>query len=172
MCKPAGTNVLVACLPHSASQQQAIVTACAIVSPDCCITSGVIRFDARCWIQEERRGRTRGRHKESAMSKQIISLRSVAVAAISASLSLSVLSVAQASPRADTAMYPKKHVARIHHPIRPIRRESELSRKIYDVAPNGPDCTWPYKRMLPPCMSTWPAGDPNYHGTLRGDQYE
>ena len=103
------------------------------------------------------------------MSKQIISLRSVAVAAISASLSLSMFSVAQASPRADAAIHAKKHVARIHHPL---RRESELSRKIYDVAPNVPGCTWPYKRMIPPCMSTWPEGDPNYHGTLRGNQYE
>ena len=106
------------------------------------------------------------------MSKQIISLRSLAVAAISASLSLSVFSVAQASPRADVAIHAKKHVARMHHPVRPIWRESVLSRKIYDVAPNAPDCTWPYKRMIPPCMSTWPEGDPNYHGTLRGNQYE
>ena len=106
------------------------------------------------------------------MSKQIISLRSLAVAAISASLSLPVFSVAQASPRADATMHAKKHMARMHHPVRPVRRESELSRKIYDVAPNGFDCTWPYKRMIPPCMSTWPEGDPNYHGTLRGNQYE
>ena len=103
------------------------------------------------------------------MSKQIISLRSITISAISASLCLSVLSVAQASQRAETAMHQKKHVARIHHPL---RRESELSRKIYDVAPNAPGCTWPYKRMIPPCMSTWPEGDANYHGTLRGNQYE
>jgi hypothetical protein len=103
------------------------------------------------------------------MSKQITLLRSVAVAAISASLSLAGISVAQANPRAHTTMNPKKHVARVH---RPIQRESELSRKIYDVAPNATDCTWPYKRMVPPCMSTWPEGDPNYHGTFRGDQYE
>ena len=106
------------------------------------------------------------------MSKQIISLRSVAVAAISASLSLSIFSVAQASPRADAAIHAKKHVARIHHPVRPIWREFELSRKIYNVGPNASDCTWPYKRIISPCISTWPAGDPNYHGTLRGDQYE
>ncbi len=98
------------------------------------------------------------------MSKQIISLRSIAVAAISASLSLSIFSVAQASPRADAAIHPKKHVARIHHPMRPLWRESEFSRRIYDVAPNAADCTWPYKGMVPPCMSTWPEGDPNYHG--------
>jgi len=71
------------------------------------------------------------------MSKQIISLRSLAVAAISASLSLPVFSVAQASPRADATMHAKKHVARMHHPVRPVRRESELSRKIYDVARMG-----------------------------------
>jgi len=106
------------------------------------------------------------------MSKQIISLRSVAVAAISASLSLSIFSVAQARPRADAAIHAKKHVATIHHPMRPIRRESELSRRICDVAPNAPDCTWPYKRMVPPCMSTWPEGDPNYRGTFTGNQYE
>ena len=103
------------------------------------------------------------------MSKQITLLRSVAVAAISASLSPAGISVAQANPRAHTTMNPKKRVARVHHPI---QRESELSRKIYDVAPKATDCTWPYKRMIPPCMSTWPTGDPNYHGTLRGDQYE
>jgi hypothetical protein len=94
------------------------------------------------------------------MSKQIISLRSIA-----ASLSLSIFSVAQASPRADPAIHPKKHLARIHHPKRPLWRESELSRRIYDVAANAADCTWPYKGMVPPCMSTWPEGDPNYHGS-------
>ena len=51
------------------------------------------------------------------MSKQITLLRSVAVAAISASLSLAGISVAQANPRAHTTMNPKKHVARVHRPI-------------------------------------------------------
>jgi len=108
------------------------------------------------------------------MPKQTTLLRGVAVAAMFASLSLPGLSVAQASPRADAATHPqkhvaKKHVARMHHPM---QRQSAASRTLYDVAPNGPDCTWPYKRMLPPRMSTWPAGDPNYHGTLRGNQFE
>jgi hypothetical protein len=41
------------------------------------------------------------------MSKQITLLRSVVVAAIYASLSLPILSVAQANPRADTTMHQK-----------------------------------------------------------------
>ncbi len=28
-----------------------------------------------------------------------------------------------------------------------------------------PGCTWPYTNMAPPCWSTWPQGDPNYHGS-------
>ena len=107
--------------------------------------------------------------KESVMFKQTTLLRGVALAVMFALLSLPSLSVAQAGPQADAATHPKKHVARMHHPM---QRESAASRTVYHVAPNGPDCTWPYTRMLPPCMSTWPAGDPNYHGTLRGNQFE
>ena len=102
------------------------------------------------------------------MLKQTTLLRGVALAATFALLSLPSLSVVQAGARADAATHPKKHVARIHHPM---QRQSAASRSVYH-APNGPDCTWPYTRMLPPCMSTWPAGDPNYHGTLRGNQFE
>ena len=106
------------------------------------------------------------------MLKQTTLLRGVAVVAMFTSLSLPSLSVVQADARADAATHPKKHVAkhvaRIHLPK---QRQSAASRTVY-VAPNGPDCTWPYTRMLPPCMSTWPAGDPNYHGTLRGNQFE
>lgn len=25
-------------------------------------------------------------------------------------------------------------------------------------------CTWPYTNQSPPCMSTWPEGDPHYDG--------
>jgi hypothetical protein len=32
-----------------------------------------------------------------------------------------------------------------------------------EAAPPG--CTWPYRNMKPPCWSTWPEGDPNYHGS-------
>ena len=32
-------------------------------------------------------------------------------------------------------------------------------------------CTWPYRNQLPPCMSTWPEGDPNYHGSRSGPTF-
>ena len=96
------------------------------------------------------------------MSKQITSLRGVTIAAISVSLSLPMLPIAQAQQAAQAPMHPQKHIGRIH---RPKSRESEVYPKhIYSSAPNQPDCTWPYKGMVPPCMSTWPEGDPNYHG--------
>ena len=93
------------------------------------------------------------------MPKQGTWLRTAAVAAIaSVSLSLSALSVAQPNQRADATMNPKKHYLR--------QRELEIPPKIYGAAPSLPGCTWPYRNMLPPCMSTWPQGDPNYHGTM------
>lgn len=105
------------------------------------------------------------------MSKYVTPLCNAAIAGIVAALlSLPMLSVAQAQQGADAPMHPKKQVARTHHPR---WRESKISpRVIYDVAPDGPDCTWPYTRMSPPCMSTWPEGSPNYHGTFRGNQWE
>ena len=35
---------------------------------------------------------------------------------------------------------------------------------LYGSAPNLPGCTWPFQNKYPPCMSTFPQGDPNYHG--------
>jgi hypothetical protein len=32
-------------------------------------------------------------------------------------------------------------------------------------------CTWPYRNQFPPCMSTWPEGDPNYHGSRSGPTF-
>ncbi len=108
------------------------------------------------------------------MPKQATSLRSVAIAAITAaSLSLPILSVAQADQRAERThaarMHPKKHTARMHH-LR--QREAEVPPGTYGAAPNLPGCTWPYRNMFPPCMSTWPAGDPNYHGSRPGVTFE
>jgi hypothetical protein len=98
------------------------------------------------------------------MSKKITSLRGAAIAAVAASLSLATLSIAQAQQEIQAPMHAKKHVTRMHHPK---WRESAL----YNFAPNQPRCTWPYTRMFPPCMSTWPEGDPNYHGSRRGNQW-
>ena len=97
------------------------------------------------------------------MPKQVTSLRSVAVAAIvAAAFSLSMLSVAQADQQAGkthtATVSPKKHAA--------------IPRKIYGAAPDASRCAWPYRNMFPPCTSTWPAGDPNYHGSRPGVTFD
>ncbi len=33
------------------------------------------------------------------------------------------------------------------------------------VAGDPSGCTPPYTNQYPPCQSTWPPGDPNYHGS-------
>jgi len=35
----------------------------------------------------------------------------------------------------------------------------------------GARCRWPYRNQFPPCMSTWPEGDPNYHGSRSGPTF-
>ena len=32
-------------------------------------------------------------------------------------------------------------------------------------------CKWPYRNQFPPCQSTWPEGDPNYHGSRAGPTF-
>jgi hypothetical protein len=32
-------------------------------------------------------------------------------------------------------------------------------------------CGWPYRNQFPPCQSTWPEGDPNYHGSRPGPTF-
>jgi hypothetical protein len=127
-------------------------------------------FDlARARQAAEKQKRSVG--KEEVMSKYVTPLRNAAIAGIAAaSLSLAIISVAPAQQGADGLSHPNKHLAWTHHAK---WRKSEISPKIvYNVAADQPDCTWPYTRMSPPCMSTWPEGDPNYHGTFRGNQWE
>jgi hypothetical protein len=91
------------------------------------------------------------------MLKRAISLRGVAVATISAALlSWSAIATAQAQqPFGTTAPYVT------HKKPKALKQPSfsgnESASKLYG-------CTWPYRNMDPPCQSTWPAGDPNYHG--------
>jgi hypothetical protein len=100
------------------------------------------------------------------MLNQVTFLRGVAAAAIAAvSLSLSMPLVAQADQAEKTpaaTASPKQHAARTHHLK---QRESAIAPKIYGAAPNSARCSWPYQNMFPPCMSTWPADDPNFHGS-------
>jgi len=103
----------------------------------------------------------------TAMPNQITSLRSIAAAAIAAaSLSLFMLPVAQADQQAEktpaATASPKQHAAKTRH----LKQgESPTAPKIYGAAPNSARCTWPYRNMFPPCMSTWSGDDPNFHGS-------
>jgi hypothetical protein len=101
------------------------------------------------------------------MPKQVTSLRHAAIAAVVAVLlSPPMPSVAQADQRAGrthaAAVQPHTHTARIHHQK---RREAGIRPGIYGAVPNAGRCAWPYQNQFPPCMSTWPAGDPNFHGS-------
>jgi hypothetical protein len=103
------------------------------------------------------------------MPKQVIRLRNVAIATIAAG-ALALPVAALADQATDATAQPKKHVARTHNPV---EKRSEIRPKAYNnAAPEPPGCTWPYRNQFPPCQSTWPAGDPNYHGPRPGPTFE
>jgi len=87
-----------------------------------------------------------------------------------------IASVAQAEQQTtNTAkLHAKKHAARVHHPMRSPSAANR--RELYGAAPsaetNWPGCTWPYTNQEPPCMGTFPAGDPNYHGSRHGPIFD
>jgi len=72
----------------------------------------------------------------------------------------------QSAEQAQAAkMHPKKHPAKPQW-VQP----APAHRDLYGAAPAG--CTWPYQNQFPPCMSTWPAGDPHYHGSRPGPTFD
>lgn len=96
----------------------------------------------------------------------------VAVAAVSFWLPM----VAHAGPgqqaeRVHSAKpHPRKHVAGTYR-----RRPAAIAPSgLFGSAPNRETsrCSWPYQSQFPPCMSTWPAGDPNYHGSWPGPTFD
>ncbi len=92
------------------------------------------------------------------------SLRSLAVAAVAAvSLALLAPSVVQAAAQgANTTTVSKPHPKKqVHAQVYAPQQQS------VGHAPSGCN-VWPYVNQAPPCMSTWPAGDPNYHGSRPG----
>jgi len=112
------------------------------------------------------------------MPKQVTSLRHAAIAAVAVVLlSPPMLSVAQAEQHAGRThaarVHPRTHVAGVRHQR---HRESGIRPGIYgavpNAVPNAEGCTPPYRNQFPPCMSTWPAGDPNYHGSRPGVTFE
>jgi hypothetical protein len=89
------------------------------------------------------------------------SLRNAPVA-IAAAVALSLLALPsvqaaqQANPTAAARAHPKKQTQ-----VHPSQQQSA------GYVPHGCN-NWPYVNMAPPCQSTWPAGDPNYHGSRPG----
>ena len=103
------------------------------------------------------------------MPKPATSPRCTAVVAIAmVAIALPMLPAAQAHEPAK-----KTHAARMHWQQHQRYRvaHSELhgpapyAGASYD--PARPRCALPYQNQFPPCMSTWPQGSPDYHGTNR-----
>jgi hypothetical protein len=94
-------------------------------------------------------------------------LRAVGVVTVAvALLSAPTVSMAQTDQQKPTAhvakTYPKKHVSRQWRPyVNPNLYGSTQGR-----------CAWPYQNQFPPCMSTFPQGSPNYHGSRPGVTFQ
>ena len=70
--------------------------------------------------------------------------------------------------KADLKKSAAKHIAKPRW-----RQSTAVRRNLYGAVPaqEPAGCTWPYRNQFPPCMSTWPAGDPNYHGSRPGPTF-
>jgi hypothetical protein len=104
------------------------------------------------------------------MSKQISAIRCAAgAAAVAALLALPVLSVAQGHERLRHARVAGMHAKKPRHSY--FARDEGYRYGPYAAAPSAAAqsgrCAWPYQNLYPPCMSTYPQGSPDYHGTPR-----
>ena len=65
--------------------------------------------------------------------------------------------------------YPKKHAAE-------TQAQWRRSQAAWQPTPAQQwvqkRCAWPYQNQFPPCMSTWPGGDPHYHGPIPGPTFD
>jgi hypothetical protein len=99
------------------------------------------------------------------MPRQPSAARYAAVAAIAAALWLPTFVAAYAGEQADAAPVVHKHK-------KPKAEPAAANNEPREVAPTPspglPGCPWPYQNQIPPCQSTWPAGDPNFHGSRPG----
>ena len=103
-------------------------------------------------------------------------LQRAAIVAIAALMSLPVISVGYphqpgaAAHAAGLQLHKKKHRQPYFAQRKPYAPAPYGAYAPYAYAPsasNMPGCTWPYQNQFPPCMSTWPQGSPDYHGTNR-----
>jgi hypothetical protein len=76
---------------------------------------------------------------------------------------LAALCVAAAAAEA-TDQRAKAAVAAKKHPKKHVSQVVQPPQQSAGWVPRGCN-TWPYTNQYPPCQSTWPAGDPNYHGS-------
>lgn len=81
-------------------------------------------------------------------------------ALVAAGLVFAPLPAALADQPAQTTTNTKPRVKKHHAQL------TQQAPTVYSPQRDG--CTWPYKNQIPPCMGTWPAGDPNYHGSRPG----
>jgi len=107
------------------------------------------------------------------MIKQKPYLRSAAMAAFAAvALSLPMMASAQGAPQPEGMQPPT--VNQQKQAAKPQGRQSKTThRNLYGAVParEPAGCTWPYQNQFPPCMSTWPQGSPNYHGSRPGPTF-
>jgi len=98
-------------------------------------------------------------------------LHRTAITAVAAvALSLPTLAVARADQSAQqtktVTTHPKKSAAKAQ------RTQSAVQQSYGSQSWVEKRCTWPYQNQFPPCQSTWPAGDPNYHGSRPGPTFD
>lgn len=103
------------------------------------------------------------------MPRQPSAPRYAAIAAIAAALCLPTFVAAHAGEQADAAPVVHKHVKKHKKPkAEPAAASNEPREVAPRPSPGLPGCPWPYQNQIPPCQSTWPAGDPNFHGSRPG----
>ena len=66
---------------------------------------------------------------------------------------------------------PLQSVAHAQQSTGPRVQQTPLVTNLWAGTSFQTRCTWPYRNQLPPCMSTWPEGDPNYHGSRSGPTF-
>lgn len=85
-------------------------------------------------------------------------------------LSFPTVSVAQADQPTEQPQVAKKNPKKYAATTR--QRQTDTRRNLYGWDRRSAfGCAWPYQNQFPPCMSTWPAGSPSYHGPRPGPTF-
>jgi hypothetical protein len=49
--------------------------------------------------------------------------------------------------------------------------QADQQHRVFVNDPMAARCVEPYRNQFPPCMSTWPEGDPRFHGSQTGPTF-